>query len=200
MFSFVFVKISSSTLNYMKKEEGTHSNTAEQRWWGHMGLCMSLGPAAASCNVWLPSFFCFLAADDAWVSQCHRDGRKTSPVHVCAGQRSVSKHRKVAGCYLTEGQAVVVLLICFVSHLAGNVFLVGLLLPSQSYPFYLSQTNNKLFLLLKSLPACSVSSSDSCTWDSDAESILGQLCVCRMCAGTSFILMWIDTRSGNVFF
>lgn len=75
----------------------------------HMGLCMRLGPAAASCNVWLPSFFCFLAAETRCMDiSCHSNSRKTSPVYVCFGQRSVSKHRKQAGCYLIEIQTVVV--------------------------------------------------------------------------------------------
>lgn len=56
----------------------------------------------------------------------------------------------------------------FVSQLADTVFLIDLLLPSQSYSFHLSQTNKeKLFLLLESLPACSASWSDSYTWASD---------------------------------
>lgn len=50
----------------------------------------------------------------------------------------------------------VVLCVCFVTQLADNVFLIDLLLPSQSYPFHLSQTKNKvkLLLLLKSFSAC----------------------------------------------
>lgn len=135
----------------------------------------------------------------AWISQCHNNGRKTCPVHMCAGQRSVSKHRKLAGCYLIEIQMVVVW------YCASALLLSWLTMYFWLICYCLAKATHSTLVKLRTKKNCFYYWNRFLPAESHGVTsvhgllILNAFWVSSVCAGTSFILMWIATRSGKVF-